>query len=94
MSWLQIANKGIDAEMQRKLIRQQQRQRKLDLVKSYGKWGFIISYIENYIDTFYPHIKIPIGLPDLHYLISLILDQIKNSTRCIKCGLLYTLFEQ
>jgi hypothetical protein len=60
MSWVQIAKRGIDAEKERKLLRNQQLQRKHDLVRYYGKWGFIISYLENYIEELNIQMKLPI----------------------------------
>lgn len=60
MNWINTAIKGHILDQQRQKIRDQNRRRKRDLVNFYGKWGFIISYLENYVEVLIPHLKLPI----------------------------------
>lgn len=60
MSWLQIAQKGQMAYQARNSHRLKLLKRKDDLVREFGKWGFLISVIENYSEDLNPQIKLPI----------------------------------
>ena len=62
MNWVQIAKKGIDAEIERKNLRYQHIQRKNALVQCYGKWGFLISYIEEYSEVLNPEMRLSVDI--------------------------------
>ena len=62
MSWISAANRGSLAEKIRLDQKYSRRQRKIHLVQTYGKLGFVISYLENYLLILLPQTSFPFEL--------------------------------
>lgn len=62
MSWISAAHRGSQAEKTRQKLQSLNRQRKNYLVQTYGKLGFIIAYLENYLLILLPQTSFPCEL--------------------------------